>query len=207
MRHGDVERVAGVVRGAPDAADELELRRVAGRHQPRVHRRRVDRERGGEGQQGGERRGPRRFRHESRCGASILSEVVTSDFRLARAALLLSLALAWLNFLLTSRWASIPGSVHGPKRWFYVAALVLASVLALLPARGYAETRRDRVDLGRIHHTSRGIAAKSARGRSRTRAPAVGCASPARLERARQPLCGRPSALQAALERRALAAL
>jgi hypothetical protein len=66
-----------------------------------------------------------------------------SDSRFARIALLLSLALAWLNFLLTSRWAAIPGSVHGPKRLYYLAALVVASVLAF-------GLKGERVRLGRI---------------------------------------------------------
>jgi hypothetical protein len=69
--------------------------------------------------------------------------VALSDSRLARAALLVSLALAWLNFFLTSRWAAIPGSVHGPKRVYYLAALVVVSVLAW-------GSRGERVNLGRI---------------------------------------------------------
>lgn len=48
----------------------------------------------------------------------------------ARFALLLSLTLAWLNLLLTTRWAHVPGSVNGPKRPFYVLALVTVSLLA-----------------------------------------------------------------------------
>jgi hypothetical protein len=49
----------------------------------------------------------------------------------ARAVLLIGLAICWLNFLLTARWAAIPGSVHGAKEPFFIAALVLATALAL----------------------------------------------------------------------------
>ena len=48
----------------------------------------------------------------------------------ARLVLLFSLGLAWLNLLLTARWAHVPGSINGPKYPFYVAALAAASVLA-----------------------------------------------------------------------------
>jgi hypothetical protein len=48
----------------------------------------------------------------------------------ARLALLLSLGIAWLNLLLTSRWAEVPGSLNGPKYPFYLAALGAASILA-----------------------------------------------------------------------------
>jgi hypothetical protein len=48
----------------------------------------------------------------------------------ARIVLLVSLALAWLNLLLTARWAAVPGSVNGPKYPFYLAALLVVSVLA-----------------------------------------------------------------------------
>jgi hypothetical protein len=56
-------------------------------------------------------------------------------FTLSRAALLASLALAWLNFLLTARWASVPGALHGPKAPFFVAALIAATVLAVVSRR------------------------------------------------------------------------
>ncbi len=49
----------------------------------------------------------------------------------ARAVLLLSLGIAWLNFLLTSRWAHVPGGLHGWRRPYYVAALAMTSLLAL----------------------------------------------------------------------------
>src|SRR5262245_62117254 len=48
----------------------------------------------------------------------------------ARAALLLTLALLWLNFLTTARWANVPGALHGPKRPFVAALLVLTTILA-----------------------------------------------------------------------------
>lgn len=48
----------------------------------------------------------------------------------ARAALLCSLLLAWLNLLLTWRWAEIPGSLHGARFPWVTAALVFASVMA-----------------------------------------------------------------------------
>lgn len=47
-----------------------------------------------------------------------------------RIALLLSLALAWLNLALTTRWAAVPGAVNGPKFPYFVAALACASILA-----------------------------------------------------------------------------
>lgn len=50
----------------------------------------------------------------------------------ARGVLLLSLAVAWLNFLLTSRWALVPGTLHGWRRPYYIAALAVATLLALL---------------------------------------------------------------------------
>ncbi|MBI2834105.1 MAG: hypothetical protein HYX76_06725 [Acidobacteria bacterium] len=45
-----------------------------------------------------------------------------------RTALLASLAIMWLNYALTSRWAHIPGSIHGPKQPFFLMALVVATV-------------------------------------------------------------------------------
>jgi hypothetical protein len=60
-----------------------------------------------------------------------------------RAALLATLAVAWLNFLTTSRWAAIPGALNGPKRPWFAAALVVATILAL-SARGLGR----RVSLG-----------------------------------------------------------
>ncbi len=51
------------------------------------------------------------------------------------AALGLSLALAWVNFLTTARWAAMPGALHGARMPYYAAALVLATVLAALTRR------------------------------------------------------------------------
>ena len=48
-----------------------------------------------------------------------------------RVAISASLLVWWLNFALTTRWAHVPGSVHGAKRPFFVAALLVVSVLAL----------------------------------------------------------------------------
>lgn len=48
-----------------------------------------------------------------------------------RLALLASLALLWLNFLLTARWAHVPGALHGPKWPFVAALLALTTALAL----------------------------------------------------------------------------
>ena len=48
-----------------------------------------------------------------------------------RIAILASLLVWWLNFALTTRWAHVPGSVHGARRPFFLAALLAVSVLAL----------------------------------------------------------------------------
>lgn len=48
-----------------------------------------------------------------------------------RLALLASLALLWLNFLLTARWAAVPGALHGPKWPFVAALLALTTALAV----------------------------------------------------------------------------
>jgi hypothetical protein len=42
-----------------------------------------------------------------------------------------ALLFAWLNFLLTVKWAYIPGSLHGGKRPFYGAALLAVTLLAI----------------------------------------------------------------------------
>jgi hypothetical protein len=54
--------------------------------------------------------------------------------RLAGAALVLTLAIAWVHLALTGRWADVPGAVHGPRFPYYVTALALVS-LALLASR------------------------------------------------------------------------
>jgi len=51
------------------------------------------------------------------------------------AAFVLSLALAWLNFLLTGKWASLPGALQGARWPLYGAALAAASILAVLTRR------------------------------------------------------------------------
>src|SRR5689334_18594738 len=64
---------------------------------------------------------------------------MTRTFRLPAwaplAAMLLSLALAWGNFLGTARWATLDGSLHGGRKWWYLAALIVATVLTLIAPR------------------------------------------------------------------------
>ena len=60
-------------------------------------------------------------------------------FRLCAA---ISVALLWSQFVLTSRYAGVEGSLHGAKRPFYVAALILATAALLLPSRKSADARR-----------------------------------------------------------------
>jgi hypothetical protein len=52
-------------------------------------------------------------------------------FATARAALCVALLFAWLNFLLTTKWAYIPGSLNGGKRPLYGAALLAVTLLAI----------------------------------------------------------------------------
>ncbi len=47
-------------------------------------------------------------------------------------ALLLALLLAWVNYLTTERWSAQPGSLHGWREPGYVAALGVATLLALI---------------------------------------------------------------------------
>lgn len=54
----------------------------------------------------------------------------TRHGRIIQVALLASLAVAWLNLLLTTRWASEPGALHGWRLPWYGAALALATGLA-----------------------------------------------------------------------------
>ncbi len=49
----------------------------------------------------------------------------------ARTALLATLALFWINFLTTARWAAVPGALHGPKRPLVAALLVITTILAV----------------------------------------------------------------------------
>lgn len=51
------------------------------------------------------------------------------------AALALALVLAWGNFLLTSRWAELDDALHGWKAPWYLAALVVTTVLAVWQRR------------------------------------------------------------------------
>jgi hypothetical protein len=51
------------------------------------------------------------------------------------AALILSLLLAWLNFVLTAKWAAIPGALNGPRWPWYASALVTATILAIVRRR------------------------------------------------------------------------
>lgn len=57
----------------------------------------------------------------------------------ARVVLAVALAVAWLNFLLTTKWAALPGALNGPKRPWYGTALALATVLMIVSRR--RETR------------------------------------------------------------------
>ncbi len=52
-----------------------------------------------------------------------------------RAALWVALTLAWLNFLSTGRWASLPGALQGWKAPWYAAALAAATLLAMAGRR------------------------------------------------------------------------
>ncbi len=54
---------------------------------------------------------------------------------LVRAALRVSVALWWANYLLTARWSHIDGSLHGPKEPWFVAALVALTVAVWWPAQ------------------------------------------------------------------------
>jgi hypothetical protein len=56
----------------------------------------------------------------------------------------LSAALLWSQFLLTSRYAGVDGALHGPKRFWYLGALIAATAALLLPRR-----RPDREPLDR----------------------------------------------------------
>ena len=53
------------------------------------------------------------------------------SFLTPRVAFIASLAIWWLNVLLTTRWADVPGSIHGAKRPLFVAALAVLTWLAL----------------------------------------------------------------------------
>ena len=56
------------------------------------------------------------------------------------AALILALVLAWANFATTARWAEQPGALHGWRRPFYVASLLLVSILCVVLRRRAASS-------------------------------------------------------------------
>ena len=51
------------------------------------------------------------------------------------AALIAVLLLAWLNFLFTGRWNAVPGALNGWRQPWYAAALLAATVLAVMTRR------------------------------------------------------------------------
>ena len=59
-----------------------------------------------------------------------------------RVALVCALAVMWLNFALTTRWAHVDGSINGPKRPFFFVALLAASVFAIWALRDRQPDRR-----------------------------------------------------------------
>ena len=61
-------------------------------------------------------------------------------------ALATSLALAWLNFVGTTRWAHVESSLHGWKQPWYLALLAAASLLAFVHRRSVGQ----RIDPGRV---------------------------------------------------------
>ena len=58
------------------------------------------------------------------------------------AALGASLLLAWLNFLLTGKWAALPGALNGWRQPWYAAALIAATVLTIAARRRVGEPTR-----------------------------------------------------------------
>jgi hypothetical protein len=58
------------------------------------------------------------------------------------AAIAITLFVGWLNFLTTLRWAEIPGSIHGWREPWYGAALVAATVLAVMARRRVGQSVR-----------------------------------------------------------------
>ena len=73
------------------------------------------------------------------------------------AALGASLLLAWLNFLLTGKWAALPGALNGWRQPWYAAALIAATVLTIAARRRVGEPTR----IGRA--ASAGLFADAAR--------------------------------------------
>jgi hypothetical protein len=64
----------------------------------------------------------------------------------ARVTVAVALLLAWLNFLLTTRWATVPGSLHGAREPWYAAALLTATVLLAMQWRSIGRP----VSVGRV---------------------------------------------------------
>jgi hypothetical protein len=58
------------------------------------------------------------------------------------AALAASLLLAWLNFVLTGKWADLPGALNGWRQPWYAAALIAATVLAIATRRSVGRPAR-----------------------------------------------------------------
>ena len=58
------------------------------------------------------------------------------------AALAVALVLAWLNFLLTGKWASLPGALNGWRQPWYAAALLAATALTVTTRRQVGEPTR-----------------------------------------------------------------
>src|SRR5262245_11323067 len=58
------------------------------------------------------------------------------------AALAVSLLLAWLNFVLTAKWAELPGALNGWRQPWYAAALIAATVLTILTRRQVGQPTR-----------------------------------------------------------------
>jgi hypothetical protein len=65
------------------------------------------------------------------------------------AALAASLLLAWLNFLLTGKWAALPGALNGWRQPWYGAALLAATVLVIATRRQVGQPAR----IGRVAST------------------------------------------------------
>ena len=61
--------------------------------------------------------------------------VADSQATAARVAIAVALLLAWLNLLLTTRWAAVPGSLHGAREPWYAVALLAATVLLAMQWR------------------------------------------------------------------------
>jgi hypothetical protein len=48
-----------------------------------------------------------------------------------RIAFLATLAIWWLNLLLTTRWADVPGSIHGARRPIFIVSLIVLTIVAV----------------------------------------------------------------------------